>query len=140
MVTDFVKRAFIIIFSAVTFFVLFWFFFGNPFHTLNPSYSAKTLANYSEAKDSWMGALYYVCENMEKPIASHYYTNVYIPNVHTYDGIDAELAELSHGTLTTRGTLSGNNADFRGTATDLSSDDNSELSTTTDYTYTTGWK
>lgn len=141
MLTDFVKRAFIIIFSAVAFGVLFWFLFGNPFHTLDPSWSARTSGNYSGTSNTWMGAIYYVCEGVETPMSSHYYDNIYVPNVHTFDDMDSQLSTLSTGTDSNVHQVGLASDSFKGTYTDLSTtNDNSITSTISNETYSTGWK
>ena len=73
-----IKEVFLLIMMTTLALVLYWVFFG-------------------QASTGHKGVLYWLCYNLEAPIAQYYYNYCYLPNVHNSDYIDMELGVQVYG-------------------------------------------
>ena len=112
-----IKEVFLLIMMTTLALVLYWVFFGQD-------------------STGHKGVLYWLCYNLEAPIAQYYYNYCYLPNVHNSDYIDLELGVKMYHNKTHYSQITM--ADYNSTALELPMDDVNVYNYPSNH-YSAGW-
>lgn len=91
-----VYTVFIVIMCVTIASILYLVLFGT--RNLNGDSLVGTKTGNITQNSEWMGAIWYMAQAVETPIARHYYEYCYLPNIHANDYVDEVLGGHKNNT------------------------------------------